>query len=85
METNEGKKIRIFDQAQCAFTGDTLFSGAIGKFFEGNATEMYTNLKKINESISKNCSIFNGHEYTLQAIKWGLEVEPENESIKKYI
>lgn len=38
METSEGKRIRMFEELQCAFTGDTLFSGAIGKFFEGNAS-----------------------------------------------
>lgn len=32
---------------------------------------MYANIAKINEKINKNVSIFNGHEYTLQNLKWG--------------
>jgi glyoxylase-like metal-dependent hydrolase (beta-lactamase superfamily II) len=38
METSEGKKIRVFEESECAFSGDTLFCGGVGKFFEGNAT-----------------------------------------------
>jgi hydroxyacylglutathione hydrolase len=35
--TLEGKKIRVFESESCTFTGDTLFVGGIGRFFEGNA------------------------------------------------
>lgn len=33
LETSEGKKIKVFEESECAFSGDTLFCGAIGKFF----------------------------------------------------
>jgi hypothetical protein len=35
--TAEGKPIRVFQSESCTFTGDTLFIGGIGRFFEGNA------------------------------------------------
>lgn len=85
METSEGKKIHIFEEVSCAFTGDTLFCGGIGKFFEGNANEMFMNIKKIHENLPSTCSIFCGHEYTLANMKWGAQVEPENNHISKFI
>ena len=42
----------MFESDECAFTGDTLFCGGVGKFFEGNAEEMYSNLQKIHKNLS---------------------------------
>lgn len=43
---------------------------------------MHKNLNKIEDNLSENCDIFNGHEYTLQNLQWGALAEPENKLIQ---
>jgi len=50
---------------KAVFTGDTLFSGGCGRFFEGNATEMHKNLVTTLGSLSDDTLVYFGHEYTL--------------------
>ena len=64
------------------FTGDTLFLGGCGRFFEGTAKEMLVNFDLI-ASLPKDTQIFCGHEYTVSNLEWALGVEWENESIEK--
>ena len=47
---------------RCVFTGDTLFIGGCGKFFEGNALDMYNSLKKL-KALHDDTVIYPGHEY----------------------
>ncbi|KAA0201074.1 hypothetical protein HAZT_HAZT001037 [Hyalella azteca] len=58
------------------FTGDTLFLGGCGKFFEGDAEQMHTALIKILGDV------FCGHEYALSNLQYGLHVEPDNPAVK---
>lgn len=47
------------------FTGDTLFLGGCGKFFEGTAQDMYQSLyERIDTALLDTTFIFPGHEYT---------------------
>lgn len=56
-------------QEQVIFTGDTLFTGGCGRFFEGNAKEMDEALNRsllqhTGESNWNKIKVFPGHEYT---------------------
>jgi len=68
-------------QEGVVFTGDTLFLGGCGRFFEGNATQMYEALIKILSQLPDNTAVFCGHEYAIQNLKFGLHVEPANQDI----
>jgi len=65
------------------FTGDTLFSGGCGKFFEGSATEMYKNLLETIGSMPDSTLILPGHEYTTSNLEFALWIEPDNEPLKE--
>ncbi|KAG5309271.1 GLO2 protein, partial [Acromyrmex insinuator] len=65
------------------FTGDTLFAGGCGKFFEGTADQMYKALIEILGSLPEETKVYCGHEYTVNNLKFGLHVEPENVAIQQ--
>lgn len=67
------------------FTGDTLFLGGCGRFFEGDATQMHRALMVELGSLPEETKVFCGHEYSLQNLKYGRHVEPDNEVIRKKI
>lgn len=69
----------------CIFTGDTLFIGGCGRFFEGTPQEMYNALFNIIGRYEKKMLLFPGHEYSLKNWMFGLIVEPENLFLKKKI
>lgn len=62
------------------FTGDTMFIGGCGRFFEGTAKEMLENFDLI-ATLPKETNIYCGHEYTNSNLEWALGVEWENEAI----
>ncbi|XP_074659113.1 hydroxyacylglutathione hydrolase, mitochondrial-like isoform X2 [Tubulanus polymorphus] len=64
-----------------AFTGDTLFVGGCGRFFEGKPEEMYTALVKVLGSLPSETRIYCGHEYTVSNLKFAKYVEPHNAHI----
>ncbi len=64
------------------FIGDTLFSAGCGRVFEGTYNQMYNSLKKI-KSLPKNTLIYCAHEYTKSNLLWALDIEPENQNLKK--
>ena len=55
------------------FTGDTLFVGGIGAFFEGNASMMISALDRISR-LPDTTYIFPGHEYTVNFLKFAADV-----------
>ncbi|KAK3552261.1 hypothetical protein QTP86_006080 [Hemibagrus guttatus] len=65
------------------FTGDTLFVGGCGKFFEGTAEQMYHNLTEVLGTLPQDTKVFCGHEYTIKNLKFAMLVEPENERVKE--
>lgn len=67
------------------FTGDTLFLGGCGRFFEGTAEQMHKALVLVLGALPNETKVFCGHEYSLQNLKFAAHVEPENEEIKKKI
>jgi hydroxyacylglutathione hydrolase len=60
------------------FTGDCLFVGGVGKFFEGTATDMYVSLYEKLGKLPPETLIFCGHEYTLSNYRFALSVDSEN-------
>ncbi|MEA3347737.1 MAG: hydroxyacylglutathione hydrolase [Pseudomonadota bacterium] len=64
------------------FTGDTLFTAGCGKFFEGTATEMLENLKRL-KSLPKTTKIYCGHEYTVENLEYAHQADPANLKISE--
>ena len=58
------------------FTGDCLFEGGVGKFFEGTPRMMHQILTTLFEDYGegKNTRLFYGHDYGWKNIKWAKEV-----------
>lgn len=67
---------------KAVFTGDTLFIGGCGRFFEGTAAQMNINLNTILGALPPDTRVFCGHEYTVNNLKFALSVEPQNTEIK---
>ncbi|EXJ78490.1 hydroxyacylglutathione hydrolase [Capronia coronata CBS 617.96] len=65
------------------FTGDTLFIGGCGKFFEGNGAEMHVALNEILAALPDDTKVYPGHEYTKSNVKFLKKVDPSNEAVKK--
>lgn len=64
------------------FTGDTLFIGGCGRFFEGNAEEMHKALNETLASLPDDTAVYPGHEYTKSNVKFCVSVL-QNDAIKK--
>ncbi|KAE8578899.1 hypothetical protein XENTR_v10023823 [Xenopus tropicalis] len=69
--------------APALFSGDTLFIGGCGMFYEGTAEQMHKNLSETLGSLPKDTKVFCGHEYTVRNLKFALKVEPSNEKVKE--
>ena len=65
------------------FAGDTIFSLGCGRVFEGTMSDMYSSLMKVRDLDPKTL-IYCGHEYTENNLKFALEVNPNNESLKSF-
>lgn len=63
------------------FTGDTLFLGGCGRFFEGTAEQMYSALVEKLGALPPDTKVYCGHEYSLQNLGFGAHVEPGNQEI----
>ncbi|KAL1895219.1 Cytoplasmic glyoxalase II [Sporothrix stenoceras] len=64
------------------FTGDTLFHGGCGRFFEGSAAEMHKALNETLASLPDDTVVYPGHEYTKANVKFGISVLP-SDAVKK--
>ena len=67
------------------FSGDTLFLGGCGRFFEGTAPQMYKALIEVLGSLPRHTLVFCGHEYALNNLSFALHTQPNNEAVKKKI
>ena len=59
---------------RCIFTGDTIFVGGCGRFFEGNAAGMLYAMD-LMLTLPDNMKIFCGHEYTKANFEFCLKTE----------
>ncbi|KAK5044793.1 hypothetical protein LTR84_010449 [Exophiala bonariae] len=64
------------------FTGDTLFHGGCGKFFEGNGEEMEKALNQVLAALPDDTKVFPGHEYTKSNVKFLKKVAGDNKAVQ---
>ncbi|TID18815.1 putative histidine kinase M2QJp [Venturia nashicola] len=62
---------------RAVFTGDTLFIGGCGRFFEGNAKEMHKALNEVLAGLPDDTKVYPGHEYTKSNILFGLTISQD--------
>ncbi|CAB1118576.1 unnamed protein product [Ectocarpus sp. CCAP 1310/34] len=67
--------------APLVFSGDTLFVGGCGRFFEGDASQMSNALQGVAASLPGATRVFCGHEYTVSNLQFAKSVEPENSAV----
>ncbi|KIW21439.1 hydroxyacylglutathione hydrolase [Exophiala spinifera] len=65
------------------FTGDTLFIGGCGKFFEGNGAQMHRALNEVLAALPDDTKVYPGHEYTKSNVKFLKTVLAGNEALEK--
>ncbi|XP_046327986.1 hydroxyacylglutathione hydrolase, mitochondrial-like isoform X2 [Haliotis rufescens] len=63
------------------FTGDTLFQGGCGKFFEGTPDQMHKALIEVLSALPQQTKVYCGHEYTVSNLKYAAHVEPSSEAV----
>jgi len=61
------------------FTGDTLFIGGCGRFFEGTPEEMHKALNGVLAKLPDDTKVYPGHEYTKGNVKFALSVTQDAE------
>ena len=66
---------------KAVFTGDTLFLGGCGRFFEGSPDQMNKSLNEILGGLPDDTYVYCGHEYSVANLTFGLHVEPQNQDI----
>jgi len=66
------------------FTGDALFVGGCGRFFEGGPEQMVEGTTKL-AALPPSTLVFCGHEYTLKNMQFAISVEPDNPDVQKKI
>jgi hydroxyacylglutathione hydrolase len=64
------------------FTGDTLFVGGCGRFFEGTAKQMEHNMMNVYAALPKQTLVYPGHEYTLSNLRFAHHIDPNNQAVR---
>ncbi|CAM9853344.1 unnamed protein product [Laminaria digitata] len=67
--------------APLVFSGDTLFVGGCGRFFEGDASQMSNALQGVASKLPGTTRVFCGHEYTVSNLQFAKSVEPDNAAV----
>ncbi|KAM5342608.1 hypothetical protein ACJ41O_013574 [Fusarium nematophilum] len=67
---------------KAVFTGDTLFIGGCGRFFEGSAAEMHEALNKRLAALPDDTVVYPGHEYTKSNVKFAASVS-QRDAVQK--
>jgi hydroxyacylglutathione hydrolase len=62
------------------FVGDTLFAMGCGRLFEGDAAQMYANLRRL-AALPPETRVYCAHEYTQSNGRFALSVEPDNQAL----
>lgn len=68
--------------ASAVFTGDILFVGGCGRFFEGGPEDMCASVHKLSALLPET-RLYCGHEYTVKNLQFALDVDPENADIQR--
>ena len=75
-----GHMAYYFPTENAVFTGDTLFAGGCGRFFEGDAAQMMASLGKLAR-LPEETRVYCGHEYTQKNLEFASELEPGNRAL----
>lgn len=67
---------------RAVFTGDTLFIGGCGRFFEGTPEQMQKALNETLAALPDDTKVYPGHEYTKGNVKFAKKVL-DNDAIKR--
>jgi len=70
------------DAAPVVFTGDTLFTGGCGRFFEGDGTQMNAALTYLG-TLPNSTLVYSGHEYTGGNLSFAKSVDPDNKALER--
>jgi len=62
------------------FTGDCLFHGGVGMFFEGTPQQMLNILVDVAQTVPEQTRLFYGHDYALKNLHWAMAFVTENQS-----
>ncbi len=65
------------------FCGDALFSGGCGRIYGSTSEQLFYSLKKLS-ALPKETNIFCAHEYTVNNLKWAIEVDSNNFDLKRW-
>ena len=68
------------DGSTAVFTGDILFIGGCGRFFEGTPEQMVASAKTL-AALPPQTKVYCGHEYTTKNLEFAYEVEPDNRAV----
>jgi len=71
------ESLPLFTMNKVIFTGDTIFIGGCGKFFEGTGEDMQKNVDTV-KGLPEDTYMFPGHDYTEANLKWAEGIEWEN-------
>jgi len=63
------------------FTGDALFVGGCGRFFEGTPEQMVETAARL-AALPPETAVFCGHEYTTKNLEYAYDVDPENPAVR---
>lgn len=69
-----------FASERVVFVGDTLFAMGCGRLFEGNADQMFANLRRL-AALPEDTQVYCAHEYTQSNGRYALAAEPDNQAI----
>ena len=70
--------------SSAVFTGDALFVGGCGRFFEGGPEDMCETMRRLS-ALPREALVYAGHEYTVKNLQFALEVEPGNSAAQQKI
>lgn len=70
------------EEKKLLFSGDTLFTAGCGRLFEGTPEQMYGSFLRIG-ALSKQTTIYPGHDYGIANLHFALGLEPNNTIIKE--
>eukprot|EP00667_Euglena_gracilis_P012934 EG_transcript_13322 len=69
---------------QAVFTGDAVFIGGAGAFFEGNCKSLERLQEKLR-ALDPSTYLFCGHEYTMTLLEQAVQMDPDNEELQQWL
>jgi len=69
--------------AGAVFTGDTLFIGGCGVFFEGTGADMHAAFELLRAALPDDTVTYVGHEYTAGNLRFARSVDPGNAGLAR--